>query len=233
MQIYLKNAQQNQWNLCLKLKLHISILIAEMLRFNVGENLALFRYNRNGSVRLVIKNNLDFCLNKLGQIPLRFVVCNKLVGYPIWSLVCKRRVGCGLWEWSDNPSDWEKWPCEKPSQSTMQSLWKMRYSFISCVGQQEVMARTSGSFWWLSITLISYNESFSSTVVLWKHITKQAWLEESWNPVNTLRLRQNGRSCTDDIFRCIFLNETHEFRPRFHSSLFLSFELTIFQHWSR
>ena len=50
---------------------------------------------------------------------------------------------------------------------------------------------------------------------------------------NTLRSRQNGRHFSDDIFKCIFLNEMCEFCLRFHWSLFLRFLLTIFQHWFR
>ena len=32
--------------------------------------------------------------------------------------------------------------------------------------------------------------------------------EDTSSVINTLRLRQNGRHFTDDIFKCIFLNET-------------------------
>ena len=50
---------------------------------------------------------------------------------------------------------------------------------------------------------------------------------------NTLRSRQNGRHFADDILKYIFLKKMHEFHLRFHLSLFLRFELTIFQHWFR
>ena len=50
--------------------------------------------------------------------------------------------------------------------------------------------------------------------------------------VNSLRPRQNDRYFADDIFKCIFFSmKIYEFRLRFHWSLFLRFELTIFQHW--
>ena len=42
-----------------------------------------------------------------------------------------------------------------------------------------------------------------------------------------------GRQFADDIFKCIFLNETYEFRLRFHWILFLRVELIIYQHWFR
>ena len=53
------------------------------------------------------------------------------------------------------------------------------------------------------------------------------------NTFNTLRPRQNGRHFADDIFKCIFLTKMFEFQLKFHSSLFLRVQLTIFQHWFR
>ena len=51
--------------------------------------------------------------------------------------------------------------------------------------------------------------------------------------INTLGPRQNGRYCTDDTFKYIFLNKILEFRLTFHWSVFLGFQLTIFRHWFR
>ena len=51
--------------------------------------------------------------------------------------------------------------------------------------------------------------------------------------INTLRPRQSGRHFADDIFKCILGMNMCEFRLRFDCSLFLKFELTIFQHWLR
>ena len=51
--------------------------------------------------------------------------------------------------------------------------------------------------------------------------------------LNTLRQRQNGRRFADDVFKCIFWNENVEFRLKFHWSLFLTFQSTIFQHCFR
>ena len=45
--------------------------------------------------------------------------------------------------------------------------------------------------------------------------------------VNTLRPRQNGCNFLDDIFKCISLNET------VWTSIKISLQLTIFQHWFR
>ena len=45
-------------------------------------------------------------------------------------------------------------------------------------------------------------------------ITQPQW-------VNTLRLRQSVRHLTDNICKCIFLNEIFEFRLKFHWHLFL------------
>ena len=44
---------------------------------------------------------------------------------------------------------------------------------------------------------------------------------------------QNGRHFTDDIFRCIFVNEKFSILLKFHWSLFLRVRLTITQHWYR
>ena len=51
--------------------------------------------------------------------------------------------------------------------------------------------------------------------------------------VNTLWLRQNGCHSGDKIFKCISWMKMHEFRLRFHWSLFPRVQLTIFQHWLR
>ena len=49
---------------------------------------------------------------------------------------------------------------------------------------------------------------------------------------HTLRLRQNGRHFTDDLFKCIFLMKMiHSLNISLE--LFLRFEFTIFQHWFR
>ena len=64
-------------------------------------------------------------------------------------------------------------------------------------------------------------------VALWLCMGSLYW-------VNTLRPRQNGCHFADDTFKCIFLNEKKlEFRCKFHWSLFLRVQLTIFQHWFR
>ena len=51
--------------------------------------------------------------------------------------------------------------------------------------------------------------------------------------LNTLRVRQNGCHFTDDIFKCIFLNENVWIPIKFHWNLFLRVQLTIFQYWLR
>ena len=52
--------------------------------------------------------------------------------------------------------------------------------------------------------------------------------------VNTLRPRQNGRHFIDDIFKCIFSwMKMFEFQLKFHWSLFLRVQLTIFHDWFR
>ena len=50
---------------------------------------------------------------------------------------------------------------------------------------------------------------------------------------NTLRPRQHGRHFADDTFKRIFLHENIILRLKFHWSLFLRAQLTIFQHWFR
>ena len=49
--------------------------------------------------------------------------------------------------------------------------------------------------------------------------------------LNTLRQRQNGCHDTDDIFKCILLNENSRIWNWFQWSIFLG--LTIWQHWFR
>ena len=44
---------------------------------------------------------------------------------------------------------------------------------------------------------------------------------------------QNGRHFADGIFRCISVNEKFVFWLKYHWSLFVSFQLTINQHWFR
>ena len=49
--------------------------------------------------------------------------------------------------------------------------------------------------------------------------------------LNTLRPRRNGRHFTHHIFKCIFFNENVWISIKFHWSLFLGVQLTIFHHW--
>ena len=57
-------------------------------------------------------------------------------------------------------------------------------------------------------------------------ISRHSWL-------NILRPRRNFPHFAGHIFKCISLNKIYAFRLRLHWSLFLRFELTIFQHWYR
>ena len=56
---------------------------------------------------------------------------------------------------------------------------------------------------------------------------------DTWHTFNTLRPRRYGRHFADDAFKCFSWMKMYEFRSRFHWSLFLRFQLTIFQHWFR
>ena len=47
--------------------------------------------------------------------------------------------------------------------------------------------------------------------------------------INSLRPRKHRHHFADDVFKCNFLNEMFEFRLKFHWSLFLKVQLTIFQ----
>ena len=44
---------------------------------------------------------------------------------------------------------------------------------------------------------------------------------------------KNGRHFPDDILKLIFFNEMYESLSKFHWSLFLGVQLTIFHHWFR
>ena len=52
------------------------------------------------------------------------------------------------------------------------------------------------------------------------------------NP-NTLRLRQNGCHFAENFSNWFSFIKTYEFQIKFHWSLFLRAQLTIFQHWFR
>ena len=51
--------------------------------------------------------------------------------------------------------------------------------------------------------------------------------------VNSLSPRQNCHHFADDIFKCIFVSKNIWIHLRFHWSLFIRFELPVFQHWFR
>ena len=51
--------------------------------------------------------------------------------------------------------------------------------------------------------------------------------------INTLRPRQNGRCFTEDVSDAFSWITVYKFWLRFHWSLFLRDQLTIFQHWFR
>ena len=56
-----------------------------------------------------------------------------------------------------------------------------------------------------------------------------------WTLLSALGARRNGQQFADDIFRRIFFNENVaiELRSKFHWSLLLGVQLTLFQHWFR
>ena len=54
----------------------------------------------------------------------------------------------------------------------------------------------------------------------------------TWFVINTLRLRRDDHHFADDIFKYMFLNENVWISLKYHRSLFLRAQLTIFQHWS-
>ena len=65
-------------------------------------------------------------------------------------------------------------------------------------------------------------------------IRAQVVLKKYLTSLNTLRLRKKWLMSHRWLFKkCILLNEMYKFWLRFHWSLFLSFELTRFQHWFR
>ena len=49
--------------------------------------------------------------------------------------------------------------------------------------------------------------------------------------IDTLRFEQYGRRFSDDIFKCIFVNENVWISNKFHLSLSLRVHLSTFQHW--
>ena len=63
------------------------------------------------------------------------------------------------------------------------------------------------------------------------HVTVSKMTDEKSLVLSYLTPRQNGRRFTEDVFKCIFWMRMYEFRLRLHWSLFLRFQLTIFQHW--
>ena len=82
----------------------------------------------------------------------------------------------------------------------------------------------------LNSALVSAN----FTYIIQGHFTDTGaitWLHPV--PVNTFRSRQDGRRFADDTFKRIFLNEKVWILIKFHWSLFLKVQLTIFQHWFR
>ena len=54
-----------------------------------------------------------------------------------------------------------------------------------------------------------------------------------WNNLPQIEAETNGRYSADDIFKCIFWMKMFEFRLKYHWSLFLRFQWTIFHHWFR
>ena len=80
----------------------------------------------------------------------------------------------------------------------------------------------------MQYTSFDYTKSGKHTIMAISEDSSQyEWV------VNTLRPRQDGRHFADDIFKCIFLMKTFDFRLKFYWSLFLRAYLTIFQDWFR
>ena len=71
------------------------------------------------------------------------------------------------------------------------------------------------------------------------HILSQHWFSQCWlRSVSSQQLTHSGRDKMDAIFQTTFSNiyswmKIYEYQLKFHWSLFLRLQLTIFQHWFR
>ena len=65
---------------------------------------------------------------------------------------------------------------------------------------------------------------------VWRH---HSWMRSICYSLNTMRPRQNGRHFQTTFSNGFCWMKLYEFRLKFHWSLFLGVQLTIFQHWCR
>ena len=94
------------------------------------------------------------------------------------------------------------------------------------------------SIWWRhhatyidKPTLVDDNKPLPGQMLtkIYVYISLQAWIKY----VNSLRPRQNRRHLQTAFSNAISWMKMFEFRLKFHWSLFLKVQLTIFQHWFR
>ena len=96
-----------------------------------------------------------------------------------------------------------------------------------------VLSPSSSSSLYHNLTFAIIITTHSTRTISPTSITNQTSNYEPILPhhVSTLRPRQNGRHFADDTFKHIFVMKMLQFRLKFHWSLFIRIQLTIFQHW--
>ena len=78
-----------------------------------------------------------------------------------------------------------------------------------------------------------YRHDIREKMPLWNKDPLSSLLVLIQQTFNTLRPRQNGRHVSDDIFKCIFLNENVWISLKIWLNSVLRFKLIIFQQWFR
>ena len=102
-----------------------------------------------------------------------------------------------------------------------------------CITGHSILSKAVHVLPWL------VKERYRSDVPLLSYLTKPLLCDTchcviSYHGIfNISRSRQDGPNFPDDIFQCIFLNEMYEFWLGFHWNVFLTVQLTVFQHWFR
>ena len=121
----------------------------------------------------------------------------------------------------------------RPFQSGLSSLIIYEKS-VHCPGKYLLMK--SFKILWLSsrIKCLIYRHNRLLRYLFYKYL----WITESVYELIVLRRTHWGRDKIDAILQTTFSNanswtKVSEFRLKFHWSLFLKIQLTIFQHWFR
>ena len=124
---------------------------------------------------------------------------------------------------------WSTWHCSWVYTITCKcdyiNRWKWLHNYMQNTMKGIIVVSNLYQFIFIQV-LHGFPQMFILLTVFLFHLCHLLSVLTHWGQ------EKNGHHFPDDTFKCISL-KMYDFRLRFHGSLFLRVQLTIFQHWFR